>query len=115
MHKTVQLNCSTKVFYVTAFGFLGCILLSPIPGFLRCGLSSHHLPLLRFAYHGGESGRGLQADQWKDPQRAIPILWRLGEITTGRNGGNLSTGWFWAKGIKRKNYGWKKSELSLDL
>ena len=103
------------MFYVTAFGFLGCILLPPIPGFLRCGLSSHHLPLLRFAYHGGESGRGLQADQWKDPQRAIPILWRLGEITTGGNGGNLSTGWFWAKGIKRKNYGWKKSELSLDL
>ena len=48
------------------------------PGFLRRGLSSNHLPLLRFAYHGGESGRGLQANQRKDPQRAIPILWRLG-------------------------------------
>jgi hypothetical protein len=69
-----------------------CFLFSPIPGFLRCGLSAHHLPLLRLSYHGGESGRGFQADQWKDPQRAIPILWRLGEISTGRNGGNLSTG-----------------------
>jgi hypothetical protein len=25
MHKTVQLTCFTQVFYVTAFGFVGCI------------------------------------------------------------------------------------------
>ena len=26
MYKTVQITCFTKVFYVTAFGFVGCIL-----------------------------------------------------------------------------------------
>ena len=25
MYKTVQITCFTKVFYVTAFGFVGCI------------------------------------------------------------------------------------------
>ena len=53
-------------------------LFAPIfPGFLRRGLSAHHLPLLRLAYHCGEPGRGLQANQWKDPQREIPIFRRL--------------------------------------
>ena len=35
MHKTVQLTCFTQVFYVTAFGFVGCILFS---FFLKFGL-----------------------------------------------------------------------------
>ena len=26
MYKTVQITCFTKAFYVTAFGFVGCIL-----------------------------------------------------------------------------------------
>ena len=91
-----------------------CFLFLPIPGFLRCGLSSHHLPLLRFAYHGGESGRGFQADQWKDPQRAIPILWRLGENYHREEWRNLSTG-FGRKALRERTMVGRSAELSLDL
>ena len=36
MYKTVKITCFTQVFYVTAFGFVGCILFITMVSFRGC-------------------------------------------------------------------------------
>ena len=73
MYKTVKTTCFNIVFYVTAFGFVGCILFRPwrTPGLSGCGVSA--------ATAGRGGGRWHPAALWVSLPDGIPWpnFWRF--------------------------------------